>query len=105
MAGLKLRKKVENRTFPVNSVRGTAEAHGINLWVINMLMEGRIKKRAGCGRQMAQKPEANNLLLTAVPENRFKAEIRTFPKVVVWSNEVTSQLRFFFLSGIREAGI
>lgn len=86
-------------------VRGTAEAHGINLLVINMLMEGRIKKRAGCGTQMAQRPETNNLVLTPVPENRLKVEIRTFPKVVLWSNEVTSQQRFFLCSGIGEAGI
>lgn len=70
-----------------------------------MLMEGRIKKRTGCGRQTAQRPEANNLVLTPVPENRFKAEIRTFPKVVLWLNEVTFQLRFFLLSGVGEAGI
>lgn len=74
MTGLKFRKKAPNGTFPANSVPGTAEAHGINLWVINMLMEGRIKERAGCGTQMAQRPEANNLVLTPVLKNRFKAE-------------------------------
>lgn len=72
MTGLKFRKKVQNGTFPVNPVPGTAEARSINLWVNNMLMEGRIKKRAGCGIQMAQRPEVNNHVLTSGLKNRFK---------------------------------
>lgn len=49
-----------------------------------MLMEGRIKKRAGCGTQMGQRPEANNFVLTPVLKNRFKAEIRTFSNVLMF---------------------
>lgn len=47
-------------------------------------MEGRIKKRAGCGTQMGQRQEANNFVLTPVLKNRFKAEIRTFSNVLMF---------------------
>lgn len=53
---------------------GRAEAHGINLWVINMSMERRIKKRAGCGTQMTHGPEANSCRVTPGLKNRFDAE-------------------------------
>lgn len=104
MTGLKSRNKVLNGTFPFNSC-GTAECHGINLWVINMLMEGRIKKRAGCGTQMGQRPEANNFVLIPILKNRFKAEIRTISKVFMWSSVVTSQVRLFLCSGTGEADV
>lgn len=70
-----------------------------------MLVEGRIKKRAGCGTQMGQKPEANNFVLTPVLKNKFKAEIKTFSEVFMQSNIVTSQVRLFLCSRTGEAGV
>lgn len=81
MTGLKLRNKVLNGTFPVYSTVEQQKAMALTFVLFNMLMEGRIKKRAGCGTQMGQRPEANNFLLTPVLKNRFKAEMRTFSKV------------------------
>lgn len=81
MTGLKLRNKVLNGTFPVNSTVEQQKAMALTFVLFNMLMEGRIKKRAGCGTQMGQRPEVNNFLLTPVLKNRFKAEMRTFSKV------------------------